>query len=226
MSIGESLFDGGTRGPMTGNPNGAVADCLRRKGAQRVPSPRADLFIIRDFLAPELCAELIAIIDRDLRPSTVADDNGDDGFRTSKTCDLDSSLQLVAALDDRLTSQLGIDPCYGEPLQGQKYEVGNEFRDHTDYFEPGGRDYQLYCSAAGQRTWTAMIYLNEPAAGGATRFRRLDKIIRPDTGKLVVWANMRADGTINPFTLHAGMKVRKGVKYVITKWYRELPWPR
>ena len=211
---------------MSGNPDSGVAALLRRTGAQRLPSSKADLFIIRDFLAPELCVDLIGIIDRDLRPSTIADDNGDPGFRTSKTCDLDPSHRLVAALDARLTQQLGIDPIHGEPLQGQKYEVGNEFRDHTDYFEPGGRDYQLYCAAAGQRTWTAMIYLNEPAAGGATRFRRLDKIIQPEVGKLVVWANKRADGEINPYTLHAGMKVRKGVKYVITKWYRELPWPR
>ena len=71
-----------------------------------------------------------------------------------------------------------------------------------------------------------MIYLNEPDAGGATRFRHLDKIVQPETGKLVVWSNLGPDGLINPFTLHAGMKVRKGVKYVITKWYRELPWPR
>ena len=28
----------------------------------------------------------------------------------------------------------------------------------------------------------------------------------------------------NVATLHHGMKVRKGVKYVITKWYRERPW--
>ena len=34
----------------------------------------------------------------------------------------------------------------------------------------------------------------------------------------------RPDGTLNPATLHHGMKVRSGVKYVITKWYRELPW--
>lgn len=203
-----------------------VAVCLRRNGAQRVPTPKADIFLLRDFLGGGTCADLIAMIDRDLRPSTVADHNGDDDYRTSKTCDLDCANPMVVEVESRLTEHLGIDPIFGEPLQGQKYEVGNEFRDHTDYFEPGGRDYQQYCSVARQRTWTAMIYLNEPAAGGATRFRHLDKIIQPETGKLVVWSNLGSDGLINPFTLHAGMKVRKGVKYVITKWYRELPWPR
>ena len=34
----------------------------------------------------------------------------------------------------------------------------------------------------------------------------------------------RADGSPNPASLHHGMKVRAGTKYVITKWFRERPW--
>ncbi|HEX7694798.1 MAG TPA: oxygenase, partial [Sphingomonas sp.] len=32
------------------------------------------------------------------------------------------------------------------------------------------------------------------------------------------------DGSPNPSTIHQGMKVRAGTKYVITKWFRERPW--
>ena len=69
-----------------------------------------------------------------------------------------------------------------------------------------------------------MIYLNEPEAGGATRFKVVKKSFQPETGKLVCWNNRRPDQSINPNTMHHGMKVRKGTKYVITKWYRERPW--
>jgi prolyl 4-hydroxylase len=69
-----------------------------------------------------------------------------------------------------------------------------------------------------------MIYLNEPGDGGATRFKHIDKIIQPETGKLLAWNNLDAGGRPNPSTLHHGMKVRKGTKYIITKWYRERPW--
>ena len=31
-----------------------------------------------------------------------------------------------------------------------------------------------------------MIYLNEPEAGGATRFKAIDKIVQPETGKLLL----------------------------------------
>ena len=69
-----------------------------------------------------------------------------------------------------------------------------------------------------------MIYLNDVEAGGGTRFGVPKKIVQPETGKLLAWNNRRPDGRPNPNTLHHGMKVRKGVKYVITKWYRERPW--
>jgi len=203
----------------------SVADHLKARSAQKLPSARADLFVIRNFLSAEICAEVIALIDRDNRPSTIADDQGIAHFRTSKTCDLDPHSALAGDIDARIAESLGIDSRLGEPIQGQKYDVGDEFRDHTDYFEPTGYDYLTHCGETGQRSWTAMIFLNEPEAGGATRFRRLDKIIAPERGKMVVWANIDRSGKPNDWTLHCGMKVRRGSKYVITKWYRERPWP-
>lgn len=201
-----------------------VARLLAQPGLQRVPSAKLDLFIARGFLDADLCAGLIERIDTVRRPSTIADANGDHTFRTSETGDLPADDPLVQAVEARLAAFTGLDPRYGEPLQGQRYAVGQEFKGHTDYFEPQGADYATYCSVAGNRTWTVMVYLNEPEAGGATRFKVVDKIVKPETGKMVAWNNRRPDSTPNPATLHHGMKVRAGTKYVITKWYRELPW--
>ncbi len=201
-----------------------AARILSQPGVQRIPSPKLTLFVRRDFLPPALCATLIERIDAVRRPSTIADATGDTGYRTSETGDLAADDPAVIAAESLLLALTGLDPAHGEPLQGQRYAVGQEFKGHTDYFEPQGIDYDRYCSVAGNRTWTAMVYLNAPEAGGATRFKAIDKIIQPETGKLVCWNNRRADGTLNPATLHQGMKVRSGVKYVITKWYRERPW--
>lgn len=68
-----------------------------------------------------------------------------------------------------------------------------------------------------------MVYLNTPEDGGATRFKVINKTIRPEPGKLVAWSNLDAAGRPNFATLHAGLKVHRGVKYIITKWYRERP---
>lgn len=202
----------------------SAAILLARPGVQRAPSDKLELFQLRDFLPPERCAELIARIDEERRPSTLADPNGDAYFRTSETCDLSRDLPVVKELEAMLFALNGIDPAHGEPVQGQRYAEGQEFKPHCDYFNPGGQDWEKYTSVAGQRTWTFMIYLNAVAAGGATRFRCIDKTFRPEVGKLLAWNNRRPDGSVNPNTLHHGMKVRRGTKYVITKWYREKEW--
>lgn len=202
-----------------------VADRLAHlPGIQRVPSPKLTLFVQRHFLDADTCAALIERIEAERRPSTISDFNGDAAFRTSETCDLSAADPLVAGLDAALAEATGIDAAHGEPIQGQRYAVGQEFKPHTDYFEPQGIDYDRFCGRSGNRTWTAMIYLNVPEAGGATRFKAIDKTIQPEAGKLVCWSNRRPDGSLNPATIHHGMKVRAGTKYIVTKWYRELPW--
>jgi prolyl 4-hydroxylase len=209
---------------MTGPGESSAGQLLSIPRMQRVPTPRLELFVLRDFLEAEDCEALIARIEAKRRPSTLANFNGDDRFRTSETCDLDTDDAVVAGLSARLAQISGIDPAHGEPLQGQRYDVGQEFKAHTDYFEPGSADYATYCSVAGQRTWTFMIYLNDVEAGGATRFKAIDKIVKPERGKLLAWNNRLADGSVNTDAIHHGMKVRAGRKYVITRWYRERPW--
>jgi prolyl 4-hydroxylase len=197
---------------------------LARNGMQRVPTPKLEMFILRNFLDEAECDALVQRIEAKRRPSTLANFNGDDAFRTSETCDLDYADPVVAALSAKFAEVSGIDPAFGETMQGQRYEVGQEFKAHTDCFEPNSADWDKYCSVAGQRTWTFMIYLNTVPAGGATRFKAIDKMIHPERGKLLAWNNRNADGSVNMASMHHGMKVRKGVKYIITRWYRERPW--
>ncbi|MBV7267506.1 prolyl hydroxylase family protein [Erythrobacter ani] len=209
---------------MVGPGESSIDFLHAQDGVKRVPSSKVEMIVKSDFLTPEHCEELVELIDLDRRPSTLADANGDAAFRTSETCDLKPSDVAVRRLEERLQQFTGIDPVYGEPLQGQRYEVGQEFKDHTDWFNPGGEDWEKYCAKSGQRTWTFMIYLNEVGAGGATRFKVINKKVQPELGKIIGWNNRTPDGGGNVSTLHHAMKVRKGTKYVITKWYREKPW--
>jgi prolyl 4-hydroxylase len=198
-----------------------AAKLAKVPGVQRVPTRDLELFIVRGFLDPATCAAMIERIDQRRRPSTIADDTGIANFRTSETCDLDSGDPAVAAVEQRIANLLGLPLELGEPLQGQRYAPGQEFRPHTDTFNPGGYDYLVHTERGGQRSWTAMVYLNEPEDGGATRFKTIGKTIQPETGKLLTWNNLLPDGSPNPATLHQGMKVRRGTKYVLTKWFRE-----
>jgi prolyl 4-hydroxylase len=188
---------------------------------QRVPTRELELFLVRNFLDAATCAALMELIDAERRPSTIADDVGVANFRTSETCDLDWHIPVVGEVDRKIAELLGLSLAASEPLQGQRYAPGQEFKPHTDTFEPGGYDFLVHTADSGQRTWTAMIYLNEPEDGGATRFKTIGKTVQPEAGKLLAWNNLLPDGRPNPATLHQGMKVRRGTKYVLTKWFRQ-----
>lgn len=190
---------------------------------RRLPVAGLELLTVPYFVAPDECRALCALIDRDRRPSTLANHNGSGEYRTSETCDLPDVEPVVRRVDEAICALLGFDKELGEPIQGQRYAVGQEFREHTDTFNPGSMDYLIHCGERGQRTWTAMVYLNDVAAGGGTRFKKINKTFQPSAGTLLAWNNLRPDSEPNMLALHQGMKVRAGVKYILTKWFRQRP---
>ena len=190
--------------------------------AWRLDTPLAQVYEIPDLLTPQDCRRLISAIDTSLNPSTVT--RGPQDYRTSRTCYLNQAVaELAARIDRQLAALIGVDPSHSEPLQGQRYDKDQYFRAHTDWFAPGTQEYIEHTNPGGQRTWTVMVYLNQVAAGGQTRFLQLDRLFHPLEGLALAWNNLLADGTPNPATLHEALPVLKGHKYVITKWFRAEP---
>jgi prolyl 4-hydroxylase len=182
-----------------------------------------DLYIVQGFMTAEECAGLIAVIDVDAHPSTLYAGTEIDGYRTSYSCNLDPHHPLVARIEGRICTLMGIDSRHGETLQGQRYAPGQQFKSHHDYFFTN----QAYWEGerkSGQRSWTAMIYLNEPEGGGETNFPSVGMLVKPRTAMLVMWNNMDTIGAPNALTLHEGTPVTAGTKYIVTKWFRERFW--
>ncbi len=192
-------------------------------GAVRYPSDKVQLYTIDGFLPGNECDAIADLVLRNLRTSTVTIESPSDKYyRTSSTSDL-SLIEntAIAVLDDKIARTIGIRPTYSEGIQGQHYAVGQEFKQHTDFFEPGTEEYATYAGPRGNRTWTFMVYLNDVAEGGGTSFLELGHTFEPRKGRAVVWNNLNADGSPNYQTLHAGLPVRVGYKVIITKWFRE-----
>lgn len=184
------------------------------------------VYCYQDFMNPAECAELIRMIDADAIPSELyrAGTGDQSDFRTSYSCNLDRWHPDVLRIDDRICGLTGIDPRRGETLQGQRYAVGQQFKPHHDYFHTDQPYWQKEKLAGGQRSWTAMVFLNEPEGGGETEFPQLSFKMLPRTGMLLIWNNMAPDGRPNPYLLHSGNPVTAGTKYIITKWYRRGFW--
>ena len=185
------------------------------------PERPIQLYTREDFLSAEECRQLRERIDAGVYPSPLYEKEKYEGVRTSQSCNLDIYDPLVAEVETRIADMLGIDRSWGEPLQGQRYEAGQCFKPHADFFYVDQPYWAEYEPHGGQRTWTAMIYLNEPGSGGGTGFSYLDLTVTPRTGRILIWNNMAADGSPTPWTQHEGQPVESGVKYIVTKWYRE-----
>ena len=190
----------------------------------RLPANDVELYIVRNFLTQDECTALIVLIDANRVPSPVVSDDPVPSYRTSETCYLYPGPEPVTLVEAKLDLLTGLEPRFGEALQGQRYAVGQEFKPHHDFFDTGQLYWQDQVTMGGQRTWSAMTFLNEPEAGGRTNFPIANVMIAPKAGNLVIWNNMDTYGAPNPGSLHQGMPVEQGVKYVLTKWYRERPW--
>ena len=190
--------------------------------AQRLPVEGAELFLVERFVSKADCARLIARIDARCEPSPLF--APDPGFRTSQTCFLDPSDPTVQGIEMRLARLTGIDPAHGEPVQGQRYGPSEQFKPHYDFFFTDQPYWPEQERRGGQRTWTAMAFLNEVEEGGETDFPTIGVRVAPRAGNLLAWNNLDAEVAPNMRLLHQGMPVIAGTKYVITKWYRERPW--
>lgn len=190
----------------------------------KVPTDKAELFAIGDFLSLAECQQLIDMIDAVARPSSLHELDYASGFRTSFSGDLDPSDSFVMSIARRIDDMLGLDTSFGEPIQGQRYLPGQQFKPHNDWFYTTEAYWPLEDARGGQRSWTAMAYLNTVEEGGDTHFTHVGLKIEPKPGVLMLWNNAHPDGTPNVDTMHAGSPVAKGAKYVITRWYRTRQW--
>ena len=189
-----------------------------------LPVEHAEVFAVADFLGAAECERFMAMVDAVARPSPVFDYARDAQYRTSYSGDVDRGDAFVRMIERRIDDLLGLDPAFGEIIQGQRYAPGQEFTAHWDWFVPTEPYWPAQEQCGGQRSWTAMIYLNDVASGGETSFPELGVTVPPQRGTLLTWNNMNPDGTPNPRTLHAGTPPAEGTKYIITKWYRARPW--
>mgnify|MGYP001545124290 CR=1 FL=1 len=180
---------------------------------------------IRNFLTDKECEHFINLIKSDNQQSHVSAEGETrsiiSDFRTSSTCNLPMTDKITSTLRTRIAEKLSLEENQSEDLQGQMYQKGQYFKPHYDYFT--GDSYTNHCLASGNRLKTFMIYLNDDYEGGGTDFPKLGVTIKPEKGKAIIWDNM-IDGRVNEESLHEGMEVEKGTKFIITSWWRENAW--
>ena len=143
------------------------------------------------------------------------------GYRTAEN----SWVKDKNELTDKLKSIVAAKSSH--PIENQelihivKYEVGGEYKTHHDFFHPGESYTDVVMKEGGQRVISCLFYLNDDFEGGETEFPTKKIKVTPRTGRLLMWSNMYPNGEIDYESLHAGLPVEKGVKWIAVVWVRQ-----
>ena len=185
------------------------------------------VFVLRGLLSAEECAHLMLTAKPYLQPSKVFQKSSEERRvvpqRRSGSVSLVDPLRDVVIwnIEQRLAGHALLPVSHGEPLTILRYAVGDEYRPHFDFFDPGAATTQEILRRNGQRQATLMVYLSEVAEGGATEFPDAGIKIDPEAGMGLLFFNTKPDGSPDPLTLHAGLPVGRGEKWVATRWIRD-----
>lgn len=169
-------------------------------------------------LTPAECAHLASVAGDILEPATVFDPRTGHHIahpvRTSDGAVIGPTREdlVVRAINHRIAVASRTPVAHGEPLAVLRYRPGQQYRPHLD----------TIAGDANQRAATVLVYLNEGYGGGETAFPHTSVKVVPRGGDAIVFANMR-DGRPDPRTLHAGLPVTQGTKWLATRWIRQAP---
>lgn len=204
-----------------------LADVLSVPAAtQRAEAPR--VWTIDGLLSADECRLLIAHSLPQLKRSRAVDPRTgaprEVELRTSSDATHDPMLEDVAIrlVQARMAAAAGVPLAHAERLTVLRYLPGEQYRPHRDYLPPGSPEIDR--PKAGNRLRTICVYLNTAAAGGATAFPRAGLEIAPKAGRAVVFDNLHGDGRPDPDSLHAGLPVEAGEKWLATLWIRQRPY--
>jgi len=188
-------------------------------------SPR--VFVYHNFLSAQECEDLVTLANKDVTRSEVVGVTGKPESNTARTSSgvfltekYMRASPLLRDIERRLAKWSNIPVENGEAYYLLKYEQGQEYKPHTDWFsdDDAGR---VHIGTQGNRMATVLTYLHTPDEGGATIFPRSNIEVPAKAGDAVLFFDLDPANMPDEMSLHGGKPVVKGVKWALTKWIRE-----
>ena len=182
------------------------------------------VIVFGDLLSPDECDCLVGLARHRLQPSLTVDNwNGVSQASESRTSQSTylarGQTPVVEGIEARIAELLNWPAEFGEGLEVLRYGPGDEFKPHYDYFEPSLPGSERLLERGGQRVATLVMYLMSPIAGGGTIFPDVALEVAPIKGNAVFFSYDVPHSDTK--SLHGGMPVGSGEKWVATKWLRE-----
>ena len=176
------------------------------------------------------CQQIIEYATPKLIRSTTSVKGNLDKERTSTQVWFDrKELPCIERCSEKVAKITGLPIDNQEKWQVLRYEPGQQYTAHFDACNEEEETYNECVadeinSGWGKRVYTFFIYLNDVEEGGETNFPLLHKSFIPKKASAILWNNLTEDqAKSHPYSKHAGMPVKKGVKWAINVWVRQFP---
>ncbi|KAJ8636530.1 hypothetical protein MRB53_010797 [Persea americana] len=199
--------------------------------------PRA--FVYEGLLTEEECDHLISLAKSELKRSAVADNLSGKSklseVRTSSGMFIRKAKDpIVAGIEDKIAAWTFLPKENGEDIQILRYEHGQKYDPHYDYFSD-----KVNIARGGHRIATVLMYLTDVVKGGETVFPSAEEpphrrapvmdndlsdcakkgiAVKPRRGDALLFFSLLPNATPDPMSLHAGCPVIEGEKWSATKW--------
>jgi prolyl 4-hydroxylase len=144
-----------------------------------------------------------------------------DGIRKSQTYWLDKDDPIAKKIITKVCAIDGYSIEQSEDIQVVKYEPNGYYKEHHDSCCDNNEICRKF-NKDGPRVLTMIIYLNNDFEGGETKFPNIDKKYTPEKYSGLLFYPMNKNGDkCHDNSLHAGMPVTSGQKYIANVWIRE-----
>ncbi|WP_280768842.1 2OG-Fe(II) oxygenase [Salipaludibacillus daqingensis] len=171
--------------------------------------------VLGNVLSHEECDELISLSKDRIKRSKIGNEREVNALRTSSSTFLQNDENdVVSRVEKRISQIMTIPVEHGEGLQILKYDIGQEYKAHLDYFSSKNH------VVDNPRISTLVMYLNDVEQGGETYFPKLNFSVSPQKGMAVYFEYFYNDRALNELTLHGGAPVIVGDKWAASQWMR------
>lgn len=194
--------------------------------AWKFQTPR--VAVLEQFIPRAFCDWIIRRAEPKLEAARLkgADANAGTHHRTNSGAgfSLIESDLILQMVNGRIADAIGVPIQNQEPTNVLHYKPGQEYKAHFDFITESEAN-RMELAAVGQRVCTLLIYLNGGYEGGETEFPNLHWKYKGKPGDALMFWSVNPEGRPDRQTLHAGLPVTRGEKWLLSKWVRANPYP-
>ena len=178
--------------------------------------------IYENFITDRECKHILKTAENkyensSLGGSSISKSNINLNIRSSSVCFLPKNDEIIKKIILRVCKLTKTNFENVEDLQVVKYHKNGFYKPHYD------SDIKKKSEDISFRVLTFLLYLNDDYIGGQTKFPKLNFTVQPKKNSALLFHNLDdSKQYFNEYSLHGGLPIKEGIKYVANIWIHDV----